>query len=219
MMRTITTLSTVALATALAAGAGAADEKKMAEQNAIKVTEQAEMASLEVGKAAPAFTAMDQNGNEVSLADFEGKVVVLEWTCPTCPVVQGHYAEEKMTMTKLAAQYGEKVVWLAVDSSNFATPELLKEWAEKKGIDYPILVDAAGDIGRMYGAKTTPHMFVIDAAGKLAYEGAIDNNPRGNTAEPVNYVQAAVDALLAGEPVATTSTKSYGCSVKYAKGV
>ena len=206
------------VAAAMSAGTVMADKDKMADKAVTKVKEMAE--GVMIGKPAPAFTLNDQSGNEVSLADFAGKTVVLEWTCSSCPFVKRHYAEDVMTMTSLADAYSEKdVVWLAIDSSNFAKPDEHAKWAEEKGIEYPILADADGTVGRMYGAKTTPHMFVIDPEGNLAYEGAIDNNPRGDAKEEMNYVRAALDAIIAGEKVATTSTKSYGCSVKYSKGV
>lgn len=216
--RTMAWIGTAIVVAAMTAGTAVADEK-MTKNEKKMAGDEMEMASAEVGKPAPAFMGMDQHGNEVGLADFEGKVVVLEWTCPACPFVQRHYSKDEQTMTKLAHKYGEDVVWLAVDSSNFAKAEDLAKWSEEKGIDYPILVDADGSIGRMYGAKTTPHMFIIDQKGNLAYEGAIDNNPRGKADDATNYVEAALDAILAGEKVATTSTKSYGCSVKYTKGV
>jgi peroxiredoxin len=220
MKRTITGLSAVALAAAtIVGGVSAGDGHDHDHAKETKKAAKAEMnGSLEIGKKAPTFTGTDQRGNTVNLADYEGKVVVIEWTSPACPFVQAHYADGKMTMTTLAEKFGDDVVWLAVDSSNFAKAGDLLKWSEQKGIDYPIVVDAEGAIGRMYGAKTTPHMFVIAPDGTLAYEGAIDDNPRGKADNPTNYVEEAVNAILAGEKVATTSTKSYGCSVKYTKG-
>lgn len=166
-----------------------------------------------VGEAAPDFTLVDHAGNEHSLSDYEGKTVVLEWTNPTCPFVVRHYKAD--TMTNLA-EANSDVVWLAIDSSNFVTAEAAAEWAEKEGINYPILLDANGKVGRMYEAKTTPHMFVINGEGTLVYNGAIDSDPRGNAeGEVTNYVATALKSVKAGKAVETASTKPYGCSVKY----
>ena len=164
---------------------------------------------------APDFELSDLNGESHKLSDYRGKVVVLEWTSPKCPVVQGHYADGKQTMIDLQARYGEKdVVWMAIDSSHFATAKDGAAWAKAKGIEYPILLDPSGEVGRMYEAKTTPHMFVIGPEGEILYDGAIDD--RKPAAEGgVNYVDAALSAVLAGESVQTARTKPYGCSVKY----
>jgi peroxiredoxin len=166
-------------------------------------------------KMAPDFELTDQNGKVHKLSDYHGKVVVLEWTNPTCPFVVRHYKAD--TMTNLAAKYGEDVVWLAIDSSNFVTAESASKWAEAEGITYPILLDASGEVGQMYEAKTTPHMFVIGAEGELLYDGAIDDDAAGKSESPTNYVEAALTSALAGQPVETAQTKPYGCSVKYAK--
>jgi peroxiredoxin len=166
---------------------------------------------------APDFELSDHAGNTHKLSEYRGKVVVLEWTNPQCPFVQRHYADGNTTMIDLQKKYGDEVVWLAVDSSNFVTSESASEWAGKKGIEYPILLDASGEVGRLYEAKTTPHMFVIGADGKLLYEGAIDDDRAGKSDSPTNYVDAAVRAALAGEPVETAKTTPDGCSVKYGK--
>ncbi len=172
-----------------------------------------------IGDMAPAFSLKDQDGNTVSLADYKGKIVVLEWFNDDCPVVvRCHKAK---TMTTLASEFKAKdVVWLAIDSTNpkhgnFGTnKETLKSW----GITYPVLNDAEGTTGKAYGAATTPHMFIIGKDGRLAYMGAIDNDKSGNMpeAERTNYVKQALNQLVAGETVTTAETKSYGCSVKYA---
>mgnify|MGYP003573171044 CR=1 FL=1 len=164
---------------------------------------------------APDFELTDQNGKAHKLSDYHGKVVVLEWTNPQCPYVVRHYKAD--TMTNLAAKYGEDVVWLAIDSSNFVTAESATKWAKAEGIDYPILLDASGEVGRMYEAKTTPHMFVIGTEGELLYNGAIDSDPQGKDDAPTNYVEAAVASALAGQPIEKAQTKPYGCSVKYSK--
>ena len=168
-----------------------------------------------VQKPAPDFTLMDQKGNTVKLSDFKGKVVVLEWTNTDCPFVQRHYKAGTMaTLAKIYAPRG--VVWLAINSSYSMNQEKNAVWAEKQQIAYPVLDDHAGTVGKAYGAKSTPHMFVLDAAGNIVYQGAIDNDASGERKEGVvNYVAQALDAVLAGKPVAIPETRSYGCSVKY----
>lgn len=164
---------------------------------------------------APDFELADQNGKVHKLSDYHGKVVVLEWTNPSCPFVVRHYKAN--TMTDLAAKYGDDVVWFAIDSSNFVTAESATKWASAESIPYPILLDASGEVGRAYEAKTTPHMYVIGTEGEILYNGAIDDDPNGKSDSPTNYVDAAVASALAGQPVETAQTKSYGCSVKYSK--
>lgn len=166
-----------------------------------------------VGQPAPAFELPARDGSTVSLSDFAGKVVVLEWTNPDCPYVVRHYDAD--TMENLATTWGDDVVWLAIDSSHFITAEAANSWAEAEGFAFPTLLDPTGQVGHLYGARTTPHMFVIDGEGVLRYEGAIDDNPRGRTDAPTNYVRAAVDSLLAGQAPEVTETEPYGCSVKY----
>ncbi len=171
--------------------------------------------TAEVGKPAPAFTLKDESGKEHSLARYKGKIVVLEWTNPGCPFVRRHYQAGTMQKT-LAGFDAKKVVWLAVDSTSSNTPEKSSDWKKLKGFDYPVLQDASGTVGRAYGAKTTPHMYVIDEEGVVRYAGAIDDDPRGSRKEGVtNHVKAAVDALLSGQPVPASTTQPYGCSVKY----
>jgi peroxiredoxin len=173
-------------------------------------------AGVEVGKAAPAFTLEDEAGTAVSLADFKGKVVVLEWLNPDCPFVQRHY--KAGTMKSLAITYGAKgVVWLTVNSTNYMDAAANAKFKQANELPYPILVDQDGTVGHLYGAQTTPHMYVIDADGTLAYMGAIDDDPRGGGEQPQNYVAAALDELLAGKAVTTAETTPYGCSVKYKK--
>lgn len=176
-------------------------------------------AHAEVGKPAPDFALTDVDGKEHKLSALKGKVVVLEWTNHTCPFVRRHQSEER-TMQKTFAKFGGKpVAWLAIDSSHFCAEKRadIKSWIKDKNIAYPILLDPKGEIGHMYGAKTTPHMFVIDQKGVLAYAGAIDNDRYGEKETKRNYVEEAVTALLNGSAVAVASTKSYGCGVKYAK--
>ncbi len=167
-----------------------------------------------VGQPAPAFSLKDESGKVHDLSQYKGKVVVLEWTNPECPFVQRHYAAKTMTKT-LAGVDAKQVVWLAVDSSAGHTPESAKAWKQEQGFSYPVLLDGEGRTGQAYGAKTTPHMYVIDAQGVLRYAGAIDDDPRGNSKSATNHVKATVDAVLGGKPVPASTTKPYGCSVKY----
>ncbi|MGD0541799.1 MAG: thioredoxin family protein [Tepidisphaeraceae bacterium] len=171
---------------------------------------------VSIGAKPPDFTLQDQNGKNISLHDFAGKIVVLEWTNPECPFVQRHYKEK--TMQTLASQYQDKgVVWLAINSSNYATNDASKQWAEAQNISYPELNDSGGSTGKAYHATNTPHMFIVASDGTLAYEGAIDNDPDGDkTSDKVNYVQKALDEILSGKSVSVPQTKPYGCSVKYA---
>ena len=166
-----------------------------------------------VGKPAPDFTLTDATGKEHTLSDYKGKMVVLEWTNPECPYVQRHYKAN--TMSKTHEAIGEDVVWLAVDSSNFVKPKDSKAWREKHGFDHPVLQNPSGDVGKMYEAKTTPHMYVIDKEGVLRYQGAIDDSPMGKKDSPTNYVKQAAQAIKNGEDVPNKTTKPYGCSVKY----
>ncbi|GMU66793.1 MAG: thioredoxin family protein [Acidobacteriota bacterium] len=174
------------------------------------------LAEVAVGQAAPDFRLKDLDGNEVALADLAGKVVVLEWANPNCPFWKRH-ADQK-TMQSTSAKHPE-VVWLAVNSTNPSHGDHLdaaawKAFLAERGITYRVLADPTGATGQAYGARTTPHMYVIGADGKLAYVGAIDDDPRGNGAK-VNYVDQALAELAAGKPVTTASTRPYGCSVKY----
>lgn len=169
---------------------------------------------------APAFTLMDQDGKSVSLSDYAGKIVVLEWINPQCPFVAYHYRDDVRTMPRLAEKYAPKgVVWLAVDTTYNWTSEKSKAFRDEHKLPYPILDDRKGVVGLAYQAKSTPDMFVIDPDGVIVYSGAIDNAPLGKLkpdATAVNYVQKALDELQAGKPISTPQTKSYGCSVKYA---
>jgi peroxiredoxin len=170
--------------------------------------------TVAVGKPVPSFALKDESGKEHKLGDYKGKLVVLEWTNPDCPFVQRHYTKD--TMEKLASKYGTKdVVWLAVNSTEGNKPEDSAAWKKDQGFSYPTLQDTDGKLGKAFNAKTTPHMYVIDAAGKLAYAGAIDNDPRGSADVPVNYVDGALQSLEKGAAPDPAETKSYGCSVKY----
>jgi peroxiredoxin len=176
-------------------------------------------AAGEVGSTAAGFTLKGVDGRTYSLADFKGKLVVLEWANPKCPFSDRH-AREK-TMTELARQHGE-VVWLGVNSTNpgsgdFESPADYRAYLQKNAIAYPVLYDETGSVGHEYGAKTTPHMFIIDAQGKIVYNGAIDDDPsaRKPKAERVNYVGNGLHTEEAGAKPSPAATKPYGCTVKY----
>jgi peroxiredoxin len=200
------TLVAFAVAASLAiAGAARADDKDHKHDH-----------PAHVGEKAPAFSLQDQNGKQVTLSDLSGKIVVLEWINPGCPFVVRLGKEQ--AMKNLADKYKDKdVVWLGVIPGDGATAAAAKKWAQTAGLEYPILLDTSTSVSRSYGAKATPHMFVIDKSGKLAYSGAIDNDPEGEKPanERTNYVAQAIDALVAGQTVATPETKAYGCGVKY----
>jgi len=173
-----------------------------------------------IGDQAPAFTLKATSGETHSLVDDKGKIVVLEWTNPGCPVVQRHYQDGLMPATQKVA-HEKGVVWLAINSTNpdhgnYREPAALAktygDW--KAAYDFQLL-DADGKTGQAFGAKTTPHIFVIDAQGRVAYNGAIDDDTNGSKTDRTNYALAAIDALLTGKPVAVATTRPYGCSVKY----
>ncbi|MBI2502495.1 MAG: thioredoxin family protein [Candidatus Latescibacteria bacterium] len=176
-----------------------------------------------VGKPAPEFTLKDTEGKEHSLAEFKGKFVVLEWVNFGCPFVKKHYGASNMQ--GLQAEYtGKGVVWLSICSSapgkQGEGEELKKQIAERKSAATFYLTDAEGRVGRMYEAKTTPHMYLIDPAGAMVYAGGIDDIPSADVEDlpkAKNYVRLALDAVLAGKPVAIATSQPYGCSVKYAE--
>lgn len=178
---------------------------------------------LQPGSPAPDFTATDSNGKTHKLSDLKGKIVVLEWTNKDCPYVRKFYDSNTMqTLQKNATDKG--VVWLSVASSAAGKQGYMdagesNRWiAQEKSKTSALLLDPEGTMGRLYEAATTPHMFVIDKDGILAYAGAIDDQPSVSHAtlkDAKNYVTAAVDSLLANQPVETPTSKPYGCSVKY----
>ncbi len=184
----------------------------------VKGGEIAEQEDL-VGKQATDFTLTDTEGKEHTLSTYlnDGKIVVLEWFNPTCPYVVKHH-EVHSTMSDLADKYADRgVVWLAVNSGPRDTAEGSQKAREKWSIDYPILMDGEGDVGKAYGSKNTPTMYVIDKEGVIQYVGAIDNNRDAKTLGDVNYVEQALEAVLAGSNVETAYAKPYGCNVKYPK--
>jgi peroxiredoxin len=180
-------------------------------------------ANAVVGQPAPAFSAVDANGRRVQLADFKGKTVVLEWVNPGCPYVRKHYGALNMQATQKAAT-AQGVVWLAVNSTtpdhaDYLSPGRMAAWMKDQGAAATaMLMDEDGKLGRAYGARTTPHLFLIDAKGVLAYAGAIDSRPSANPADiasATNHVQQALAESLAGKPVSTPATRAYGCTIKY----
>lgn len=189
---------------------------------AIAVMGNAPTGGAEIGKAAPTFSLTDSNGKSVSLADFKGKIVVLEWTNDGCPYVKGHY---QGGMQKMQSKYTKSgVVWLSIISSapgqqgyadGTRANGLTKSRAAKPTY---VLLDPDGDVGHMYDAKTTPQMFVIDKKGVLRYDGAIDGSYSASATKQKSseqYFANALDAVLAGKDVKTTKTRPYGCNVKY----
>jgi len=182
------------------------------------------MAAAEVGKPAPAFKAKAVDGAEVSSEALKGKIVVLEWNNPGCPFVKKHYDGNNMQKLQGYA-HNKGVIWLTVNSSaagkqgNMTTEQAKELIASKKISSAHYILDADGTIGNLYGAKSTPHMFVIDKKGDIAYMGAIDDHADTDQAsikDSKNYVKLAIDNLLGGKPIETASTQAYGCSVKYA---
>lgn len=180
-------------------------------------------AAVAAGQSAPNFTLTDIQGNKHSLMDFQGKYVVLEWFNSECPFVQKHY--ESSNMQGLQKKYGEKgVVWLTInsttpESSNYRNPaqsqEIAKDW---KISSAALMLDPDGRVGKTYGARTTPHMWVIDPKGKVVYAGGIDDKATFRIADvqgAKNYVAVALDESMAGKPVAVPAAAPYGCSVKY----
>jgi peroxiredoxin len=176
-----------------------------------------------VGQAAPNFTLADTYGNKHSLSDYKGKIIVLEWVNHDCPFVGKLYNSGKMQ--ELQKTYtGKGVIWLSMNSSapgkqGYRTPEEANELTrQKKAAPTALLLDSEGEVGRLYGAKTTPQMFIINKDGILVYDGAIDDIRSTNIddiAKAKNYVQLALDELLAGKEVSVKTSQPYGCSVKY----
>lgn len=165
---------------------------------------------------APAFTLMDQEGKAHRLSDYAGKIVVLEWTNPECPYVQFHYDPQRQTMVRLAQKYQPQgVVWLAINSTHFHSQTVNKQWHEEQKLPYPVLDDHAGDVGRAYKAKNTPHVFIVGQDGVLAYQGAVDDNSDLKDQAATNYLDEALGAILDGKQPVAAQTRPYGCSVKY----
>jgi len=178
--------------------------------------------AIDAGNEVPEFSLENTDGKKVSLSDFKDKVVVLEWFNDQCPFVKKHYGVN--AMQELQQKWtGEGIVWLTIDSTNpnhqnFRSNSELGELVEKQKISSTaVLKDPEGKVGKMFGAKTTPHFFIRDKAGKLAYKGAVDDNPDAFSvpSEAKNYVDLAFTQITSGKQVETTETRPYGWSVKY----
>lgn len=177
-------------------------------------------ADVEVGAKAPAFALPSTSGKSVGLSSFKGKYVVLEWTNRGCPYVRRHYGSGNMqALQGWAKQKG--VVWLSIVSSapgnqGYVTAEEGAQLVKEQNINSAhYLLDPEGKVGRAYGAKTSPHMFVIDPQGKVIYNGAIDDQPMGDPKTAKNYVRAALQEAMAGKAVSVSTSQPYGCGVKY----
>jgi hypothetical protein len=180
--------------------------------------------SAKIGKTAPDFSLQGADGKPHSLSDFKGKFVVLEWTNPNCPFVHKFY--DSGTMQNLQkTETGKGVVWLRVNSGavghdGYQTPSDLTSYVKDNNVNATqSLIDPTGEVGHAYGARTTPDMYVINPQGNLIYAGGIDNKPSPNASDiatATNYVTAALDEAMAGQPVAHPTAQPYGCSVKYA---
>lgn len=179
-------------------------------------------AAATVGQAAPDFSAVDTAGKTHKLSDFKGKLVVLEWTNPGCPYVRKHYSGNMQSLQKEFTARG--VVWLAVNSTetesyDYLAPAKLAGWVnEKQAKPTAMLMDESGKIGQLYGAKTTPHMYIVNPQGQLVYAGAIDSIASSRADDiktATNFVRQGLTESLAGKPVSVAVSRAYGCSVKY----
>ncbi len=176
--------------------------------------------SVTLGSKVQDFSFTDAAGTVHRLSEYAGKIVVFEWTNPGCPFVQRVYSDA--VMQDLQKKYtASDVVWIAVNSTNSEHKDFreggaaMKQYEEWKAAFSFLCLDPTGEIGKMFNAKTTPHVFIIDKAQTLVYTGAVDDDPRGTKTEKVNYLSKALDELLDGKPVTTATTTPYGCSVKY----
>ncbi len=182
-------------------------------------------ADCPVGRAAPDFSGIDSNGKTHELSNYKGKYVVLEWLNYSCPFVKKEY--DSKNMQSLQKEYTAKgVVWLSVISSapgkeGYGTPQEINQKNKEAGnLATGVILDPEGKIGRLYNAKTSPHMFIINPEGVLIYNGAIDDKPtrdQKDIATAKNYVKQALDEAMNGKPVSISSSQPYGCSVKYTK--
>jgi peroxiredoxin len=184
-------------------------------------------AAPSVGQKAPDFSLQDTSGKKVSLADFKGKHVVLEWNNPGCPYVRKHYESGNMQEVQRDIT-AKKVVWLAINSTSpdhgdYLKPADYAKWmAQHKAAPSAVLMDEDGNAGKTYGARTTPHMYIVNPAGTLIYAGGIDDIPNARAADAKkanNHVRLAISEALAGKPLSKPVTAPYGCSVKYKSAV
>jgi peroxiredoxin len=180
---------------------------------------QGKTTGTKIGKPAPYFSLKDSKGVTHTLSEYRDETVVLTWVNPACPFVVPH--NKAKTIDRLGDSHQkDDVVFLQVDSSHNGSIERTRDTEDKFGIHTPTLHDFDGQVGRAYGAKRTPHSFIINGDGILVYQGAIDNAPLGDVrgdGEKINYLHAALDDMAAGKSPSTQSTKAYGCSVKYAR--
>jgi hypothetical protein len=205
---------TIAVTAALVAGAALSNDR---------ATAIGASAAAKPGAPAPAFSALDIGGRTISLGDYSGKIVILEWTNDACPFVGKHY--NSGNMQALQRRYtGEGDVWLTIASSapgeqGYVTPaEAQADLARWQAAPSDFLLDPDGVVGRLYDARATPDIVVIDRSGRVAYMGAIDDTPSTRLADvktAKNYLVAALDEVAAGKPVAIAATQAYGCSIKY----
>ena len=179
-------------------------------------------AAAAVGQAAPDFTLQDTAGQPVKLSQFKGKPVVLEWNNPGCPFVRKHFQGNMQALQKDFTQRG--VVWLAINStedasSDYLPPPQLARWMRDQGASpSATLMDEDGTVGKRYGARVTPHMYIVNAQGRLMYAGAIDSIPSARVADiekATNHIRQGLTELLAGKPVSVATSQAYGCSIKY----
>jgi peroxiredoxin len=175
-----------------------------------------------VGQAAPAFSLKDTSGKTVNLADFKGRPVVLEWLNPGCPFVRKHYQGNLQSLQRDYTRKG--VAWLAINStetgsSDYLAPPALASWMQDQMAEATaVLMDEDGRTGRAYGARVTPHMYIVNASGVLVYAGAIDSIASarlGDIERATNYVRQGLDELLAGKPLSVSQNQAYGCTIKY----
>lgn len=185
-------------------------------------TAKVSVAKAVVGQPAPNFSLLDIDGKEVSLSQFRGATVVLEWFNPDCPFVKA--AHGPGSLKGLAAKNSKDTVWLAINSGGKGkqgnSADANRKGMEGFGMKHPLLLDESGAVGKLYGAERTPHMYVINPKGILVYKGAIDNSPDGEGKSPtggklINYIDGALTSIREGKPVTPAETKAYGCGVKY----
>ena len=192
---------------------------------AIALLPAAAAAKPQVGTTAPAFDGVTADGKSIKLSALKGKTVVLEWTNRDCPFVRKHYETGNMQMLQKESKSDHDVVWVSIISSapgrqgHLEPKEALDNIAETDAAPDHLVLDPKGDIGRSYGAVTTPHMYIINPEGALVFMGGIDDNPSSRHSSvkgAKNYVRAALDDMAAGRRIAQAVTRPYGCSVKYA---
>ena len=179
----------------------------------------------EINKPAPDFTLTDLSGKTHSLHDYKGKIIILEWFNPDCPFVKASHTKGPLKTQGNQISKKKDTVWIAINSGapgkQGAGLEHNQRMKKKYNMQYPIFLDESGEVGRLYGARKTPHMFIIDKQGILRYMGAIDNDPFAEKTskgeKTINFVNLALQAIENGSEVATTETRPYGCTVKYSR--